>query len=710
MIIQKIAAQNFQCYYQYNEFLFDKGLNVVLGSNSHGKSKLFDAIYWLLNEGDYDQHYNQESLISAKAKKNLDDFPVSVFLEIEKDGEIFNFERIFDVSIEGETVRYSKPRFEAFTLNSHGERIPQGIELLDFVFPSAIRRYCFFKGERSLNIFDPNKNPDALNNLLNNLSSFKSLDIFIGIAEKLLESTRKTIESTSRRNAKDKKNRDEKILRRNNLETEIKTLERTLSEIRSNHGKATSMRDEIIGQLEVGEHIININNRIRDLEKEIARIEGLIETYSNYTVKLFDEFWILKPYKKIQEAFEKKYKAFEKERRRLSEDYAKNLGKKELLSHLTDTPLPIGVPAKEHLEDMLEEEMCKVCNREAKKGSEAYEYMQKRLESFLKTLEPQLEQDSENPFKNEFIDELNDINRTLTKKLPFIGSIQNDIKDNLAFVTARRKDREELNDKLRKEKIDKEKLLSETSQGEKTLIDMTQNIKSLEVDIGRFERSKLEYEKELSEKKSEYDSINKELKSLNVKELPTYLIEKEEIAEDIFEIVSTTRKRKLDEIIDQIQTKANEYFSKLGEASGGYTGKIELRKDQYDNIKIFSVDENGNINSVSSLSSSTNTSLYLSIVLAISSLSKEKYSDSFPVVFDAPTSEFDESRAYEFLKQSKANFDQCIIMIKNFINDDHSLSSKINDLGPSVAYRIKLDDDINPKAIETVETKSERII
>jgi len=49
MIINKVALKNYQCYYGETEIVFGKDLNILLGANGEGKTKLFEAIMWVLD-------------------------------------------------------------------------------------------------------------------------------------------------------------------------------------------------------------------------------------------------------------------------------------------------------------------------------------------------------------------------------------------------------------------------------------------------------------------------------------------------------------------------------------------------------------------------------------------------------------------------------------------------------------------------------------
>ena len=54
MFIKLIKLKNFQSYYgDKNKIEFTDGLNIIAGSIASGKSKLFDAFYWVLNDKIY---------------------------------------------------------------------------------------------------------------------------------------------------------------------------------------------------------------------------------------------------------------------------------------------------------------------------------------------------------------------------------------------------------------------------------------------------------------------------------------------------------------------------------------------------------------------------------------------------------------------------------------------------------------------------------
>ena len=48
MIIKNITIENFQSYHESQTMDFSNGLNLIIGNGGKGKSKLFNAFYWVL--------------------------------------------------------------------------------------------------------------------------------------------------------------------------------------------------------------------------------------------------------------------------------------------------------------------------------------------------------------------------------------------------------------------------------------------------------------------------------------------------------------------------------------------------------------------------------------------------------------------------------------------------------------------------------------
>ena len=109
MILQSIELNNFMCYAGFNKFDFVEGINVIIGDNGYGKSKLFDAFYWVMYNECFDtskkkfQKTNllKRLIIADKALSETDDGIVTAsviltFHNTEKDS-VFILERRYTV-------------------------------------------------------------------------------------------------------------------------------------------------------------------------------------------------------------------------------------------------------------------------------------------------------------------------------------------------------------------------------------------------------------------------------------------------------------------------------------------------------------------------------------------------------------------------------------------------------------------------------------
>src|SRR5574344_555880 len=98
MILKSIRIKNFRSYYGENEFIFSRGLTLIIGDNGDGKTTFFEALEWLF---DTVTDNKSESNISEKRKSELmtgESDEVIVSLSFDHDGEMeleksFKFEK-----------------------------------------------------------------------------------------------------------------------------------------------------------------------------------------------------------------------------------------------------------------------------------------------------------------------------------------------------------------------------------------------------------------------------------------------------------------------------------------------------------------------------------------------------------------------------------------------------------------------------------------
>ena len=363
MIIRKIQIDNYLSYYDTNSFELSEGLNIILGENGEGKTKFFESVDWLFNG----ENRDLDMLVSAKKLHETeigDSFRVRVSITVEQYGEKNIITKSFLAKKEKENeCSTSSFMIEGISENSSGERTQvDGQALLDQIFPFQIRKYSMFKGEAELNIFE---NDSALVNLINLFSEAKHYDKYSEKGAFLREKAEKAVEDSSKLDKKNEalykkleseifhlqKEKATYIVHLNSTEDEIKKIEENLQLAESHVNNADALE--------------TLNKRIKEIEGRISNLSGKID--ENYTTALFDENWILVNFEKFQEEFAEKVAKHSKTRRELQSDFDKQKGikegekkaKAELLNNAL--PLPIGVPSKPHMEEMLHDEICKVC-------------------------------------------------------------------------------------------------------------------------------------------------------------------------------------------------------------------------------------------------------------------------------------------------------------------------------------------------------------
>jgi DNA sulfur modification protein DndD len=186
MIIQSITLTNFQCYFGERNFEFKEGLNLVIGDNGAGKSKLYDAFYWVLYDQVFDslnrdfKRTNQVKgdLVSDKAKALCgpgDSVTTQVELVVSnpaRDMEytltrtytvLKNESGILQESLESsisilqtDKYNFTRPVSNQTDINS----------LLKRILPDDVKPYMWFQGEQVDSLIDF-KNSSTLTNAIN---------------------------------------------------------------------------------------------------------------------------------------------------------------------------------------------------------------------------------------------------------------------------------------------------------------------------------------------------------------------------------------------------------------------------------------------------------------------------------------------------------------------------------------------------------------
>ncbi|UPQ78322.1 AAA family ATPase [Flavobacterium azooxidireducens] len=712
MIIRKIQIDNYLCYYDTNTFELSEGLNIILGENGEGKTKFFESVDWLFNG----ENRELDMLVSAKKLNETeigDSFRVRVSMTVEQYGEKSIITKSFLAKKEkANECSTSSFMIEGISENSSGERSQvDGQALLDRIFPFQIRKYSMFKGEAELNIFESDS---ALANLINLFSEAKHYDKYSEKGAFLREKAEKAVEDSSKL---DKKN--EALYKK--LEGDIIYLEREKAKYLVHLNSTEEEIRKIEGNLQLAEsHVSNadaletLNRRIKDIEEKISYLTGRID--ENYTTSLFDENWILVNFESFHKEFAEKVSAHSKTRRELQSEFDKQKGikvgekkaKAELLNNAI--PLPNNIPSKAIMEEMLDAEICKVCNREAKKGSEAYEFMMKRLKTYLESqVTEDNEPDKDEPlFKYDYTNRLDNLSISHEDNLKNLRLIRTIIKELFEFNDDRKKDIEELNEQLEKEKTEREKILGNSSIGAEKLSDVLKNYNAWQRDLKNRNQDQVDYTSKLKSLESELKAKKEEKDKIDTSSANSFLIKTRNILRDIETIFIDTKENKFEEFIEKLQTKSNRFLEIINIDS--FTGEISIYKKNRLGKTTVEVQLMQNGRPLYKPNESLETSMYISILFAISELAYETKNEYYPLIFDAPTSSFGDYKTAQFLNLIYETKNQKILVTKNFLDRDKAtkklfIKKDFESVKRDKAFWVKLEEPFNKNDLTTINTQ-----
>jgi DNA sulfur modification protein DndD len=625
MIIRKVQIENFLCYFDTNTFEFSDGLNIILGENGEGKTKFFESVEWLFNG----ENRELELLVSAKKLNETsigESFLVKVSMTVEQYDAKSIISKSFTVRKESDSrCSTSNYMIQGIEENSFGERNQvDGQSLLDRVFPYQIRKYSMFKGESELNIFE---NENALTNLINLFSEAKHYEKYSEKGLFLRDKAEKAVEQSTRQSQKNQRDYDL-------LEGEIKRLEREIDKYKVHLNSTDEEIRKISTNLQNAEkHVDNaevletLNKRIKSIEEKISNNNSKID--ENYTTSLFDENWILVNFESIQNEFSQKIAQHSINRRELQSNFDKQKGIKEgvkkakadLLNNIV--PLPIGVPSKSHIEEMINSEICKVCNREAKKGSEPYEFMMTRLREYLESQSTPIEEAKEEEllFKFNFTNRLENLNIKHEDNLKNLRLIRSKIVEQFKFNDSRKKEIEELTDQLNNEKDERSRLLGNSIIAEESLVNVLKNYNNWQNDLKNKNKDQVDYSLKIKSLENDLKLKKEEKDKIDTNSANSFLIKTRNILRDIELIFNDTKDKKFDEFIEKLEMKSNKFLDRINVDS--FTGEISIFKKHRSDRVIVDVQLMQNGRPFYKPNESLETSMYISILFAISELAFE---------------------------------------------------------------------------------------
>lgn len=673
MKINSITINNFQSYYEEQTIEFGDGLNLIIGNGGKGKSKLFNAFYWVLfgkiyvtSEGwcttddlylsshkalHKFEYINKKALYDAKIDGKVDCY-VQLDLTDDKDHN-YIIERQAS-AIRQPVQEWDKPESWNVSPSSlkvtydvaTGTKNVNGImaeSIITDLFPEGIRGYIWFQGESLDSLIDFRKKQN-LKDAVRHISYYPYYEKLTAIISK----AKAKIESQESRKLREANKQNSEIrsliLKIDFLRGKIQTEEENKKKYENN-----------IAQIEIAladdetkmQGLAGFSKLIKDYdecEKEILRINNQLTEIDNSQRSLLPSLWILRGTDKLIEK-----------------------SKEIISSHVElETSVPekkyIDEPSRAKLEDILNKDhQCFVC------GSPVDEAHPHAVEWILNRLRMQ----------EEYYKELDDFRNNLEFSKQFnmlVGKIQ-DYPDfvlrSLKGIDRQFQETEEEMDRLiakRRKQLEKKTELDKQIENVKqkygvdphreasTVPILTSNIRASRGNLEKQRKLLESCKSAISDYTRQQQDAERELNSMGANNTGTVT----QVAETEWKHISTfleavckdVQEKARKELLKKIEERANEFYEKFTEHDKGYKGRVEIDED-------YTITFDGGLNT------SHEDRKKMSIINALLSLNQDALQTYYPFISDAPTSSFDPSTTHKYLLGIKDIFGQSIIMTKD---------------------------------------------
>lgn len=703
MIIEKIEIDNFRSYYKSNTFELVNGLNLIIGSNGDGKTTFYDALDWLFNTAETsktDAKYISKKRIEELFANDSDNVRVSMTYDhrgVKKTLEkTFRFTKSFDGEVSMSNYTYT------LTEQSGVERNVKDGKLFDYDLGTEIRKYIMFKGESDLDVFQRSNALKMLVDTFSDVRSFEAYFAFMKYAMEKADKARDNAQKLDRKNT-DKINKYKKTIE--DKKAQLSDIEREIANKENEAVNFDGLLKSIEQSKEASKLLINVNRRIDTLTQK--RIETQSKIKENYTINLLDNMWILMGFADIAEEYSAKVSDIDKKRRKLEQDYIFAAGAEKVIKKMqTDfVPLPAHIPGQKIMQEMLDEEVCKICGRPAKKHTEAWEFMLHRLEEYKESLKADQDEEIEPYYKYSFIPELQKRDTTLNDNLADITKLRHKIQEAIAYNNRLHEDVKKIEANLNMEFEQKKRILAQTDGlTEEQLLANYENISNwmdqktkAQRRIETLKHNRAQYRMELDEAQ---EGLSKLAEGTSAAIYAKTALIIRQIAEAFKSAKDTNKKR----LLHSIEDESNIFLDKLN--TNDFKGTIRILEKasgqgeavlmNNDNTRIFTPN------------TALRTTYLMSVLFAIGKLASQRSEVEYPLLFDAPTSSFTDAKESEFFNVIGTLEKQVIIVTKSFLKEKAKGEveldmQKISEVSGRV-FRIEKKKPFDDKKLGTIQT------
>ena len=695
-LIKSVSFQNFYNYYgnfDKNKFEFKKGINIINADNNMGKSKFYNGFLWILKNIVYDSDLKRHvdasnsfiKMASGKAKNEESEFVMGVCIVIlEEDIEYLITKTVkFNRQIDG--WNNSKEILDIVE-TCDNKTIPiydilQKDSIINKIIPLELLNYALLQGESMEKLVDLSSR-DGLSSTIEALADISNLLKINSISKDM---TKRAKDLLSRKEISFSEN-NEKVLSLTTEKTKLEEyIEQSFDKIeiyQEELSRARKKKDELEAlQLNATdrERFRGIQERL--LEEKRIKVGEKEKKELNITSKLFTGTtpWILLGLKEEINNFSTLRDALNIERAK---------------QQITNDPtilLPEGSPDVLSLKRMLDDQICEVCGRNAKKHTDEWEHIKMIMNRPKK---------ENNITRNNFTDFFSPIQNNISSFYNSILEIENEVaayRDdiNLLQNEIEQKEGEYEDAKMKfinaggKQDLSDKRIISDYSLAEKNENDAERLIKDTKKLIDQWKLRLAKIDELLSD-----SSENNKVK--DYRDFRDTMC----IVESIF---LNTKNRIYDEIIKSLEINANQKYSDLTVGNSTSGGNLCFIKQEDSTVQVSIKDKlNGEI---TGLGTGFQRMKQLSIVMAIISSKIGDKQFNYPFISDAPFSEFGANFINNFFQVAPKVFTQSIIMIKELY--DPEVPDFLNPFGKRILKEMQENKIPGTFYVNVIEEKAD---
>ena len=673
MIINYISMRNFQCFYgphESNTVTFSDGINIIIGDNGHGKSKLWNAFYWALYDEIFDSDRERfvttrqsgESIFSDRAKKEcaVEEFvKAEIKLEVvDSQGDRFEIYRMLKAKklddrnwepAPSSTLlirRYKVTQWQTVDASDYRS-------ILERVLPGHLKPYMWFQGEQVNSLMDF-QNQTSLTQAIQLLSDITNYDDLVEITRDGKEKSAKALSIEQRRLSSDSSKSEDIEFKVTKKQKELEEEERDKEFNTKNKEEAEIGFDALINSISEAESRAENKASLDSLTKKRNTNEQQLDSkIQALNKKLFSSHWVLKGCEPSIADFSDKYTEF------LEYHY-----QKAALDKIAESELPVNVPQPIFVNKMLAKEACFVCGHLAPKGSDEYKHISGLLDRKIQ---------SSTTFKNDCSSLFKKLYDNTTEYKNVISGIDLSISKEFSSIT-----------KLRNEISSDDKSIEAITKtfGELVEKDQSENIVK---EFRRHKKNLENYKDAIHVNKTNIDRINDELEVLK-KQTEKLVVgspnKAVEAAAEIFNKLSilalSTRSLVFSNLVKDLEESANDIYQSMAERNRSVIGRLNLRI--MDSKTCFPEIVDGDGNSLAGSNDSNIRLVKLALMMAVLK-SRSTWSQNYCLVSDAPTSKMSRNYSEGFYEALGKNFRQSIVITFDFVTETKKSDIKINNLG-----------------------------